>query len=193
MADERTELRARDAGAIDGLYRAHARQVLGWVIRLGGPHLDAEDVAHDVFAVAIQRLGSFRGDAAVATWLFAITRRVVANARRRAAFRRFFGLHDVPEPIDAGPGPEEEVERLRRRRQVQRALERLPTGHREVLVLVDLEGRTAPETASMLDVPVGTVYSRLHNARKRFAEALEAEGVPRRAPANAVAVPEGLS
>jgi len=65
------------------------------------------------------------------------------------------------------------VERLRQRRVVQGALEQLSCKHREVLILVDLEERTAPEVAEMLGVAVGTVYSRLHHARRRFKAALE--------------------
>jgi len=79
-------LRRLEPDAVDRFYRDHASAVLGWVIRLGGPRIDAEDVAHQVFEVALKRLPSFRGDSAVRTWLYGVTRRVVANARRRAAF-----------------------------------------------------------------------------------------------------------
>lgn len=163
--------------AVDRLYRAHARQVLAWVIRLGGPHLDAEDVAQDVFAVALRSASSFRGASSPSTWLFGITRNVVRNARRRAAFRRFFGLESGPEPVDPGPGPDEALVRLRRRRQVQAALDRLSEDHREVIVLCEIEGRTAGEAASILGVPEGTVYSRLHHAKRKFATALGVEGL----------------
>jgi RNA polymerase sigma-70 factor (ECF subfamily) len=162
--------RGEDA-AIARLYRDHARQVLGWVIRLGGPRLDAEDVAHDVFTTAIRRCADFRGDAAPSTWLFAITRRVVANARRRAAFRRFLGLESAPEPIDDAPGADELVGRMRRRRRVQELLETLSDAHREILVLVDLEDRACPQAAEMLGIPLGTAYSRLHHARRAFSVA----------------------
>jgi RNA polymerase sigma-70 factor (ECF subfamily) len=65
---------------------------------------------------------------------------------------------------------------MRRRQLVQVALQRLNARQREVLVLSDLEGRSAPEVAEMTGVPVGTVYSRLHHARKAFAKALHAVG-----------------
>lgn len=170
-------LKAGDPAAIDRMYRAHARQVLAWVIRLGGPDVDAEDVAQDVFATAIRRVAGYRGDAQLSTWLFAITRNVVANARRRARFRRWFGLETVPEPPEPGDLPDEEVELLRRRRQVQCALERLPAHQREAIVVCDLDGRTATEAAKLLGIPSGTVYSRLHHARRAFADALAADGL----------------
>jgi RNA polymerase sigma-70 factor (ECF subfamily) len=170
-------LRRGDNAALDRMYRDHGGQVLAWVIRLGGPGLDAEDVAQDVFTQAIRLLPGFRGDAKLSTWLFALTRNVVANARRRAAFRRFLWLESVPEPPQPGDGPDELVEALRRRRMVQDALETLPTKQREALVLVDLDGRSAIEAGEMLGIPAGTVYSRVHNARRAFAEVLASRGI----------------
>ena len=170
-------LRAGEPWAVDALYRDHAAAVLAWCLRLGGPQIDAEDTAHEVFIVALRRLAGLRGEATLSTWLYAITRRVVANARRRAAFRRFLGLEQAPEPRSGAPLADEEIERHRQRRQVQHALERLSAPLREVIVLAELEERAAPEVAHMLDIPVGTVYSRLHAARRAFAAALQTEGL----------------
>lgn len=170
-----SRLRAGEPDALDTLYRENARAVLGWCIRLGAPGADAEDAAHEVFATALRLASSYRGDASPRTWLFQITRRVLANQRRRHAIRRFFGLDEVAEP--AVPAHAEQV--LARRSQrllVQRALARLPDAQREALVLVDLDERTAVEAAEMLGVPVGTVHSRLFAARRSFAKAAEQEG-----------------
>ncbi len=167
----------RNADELELFYREHAARVLAWAIRLGGPAVDPEDVAQDVFAVALRRLPDFRGDSRLGTWLFGITRRVVANARRKAALRRLVGLGDLPELPDRAPGADEVIDRLRRRRQVQEALETLRRGQREVIALVDLEGLSGPEAAALLGVPTGTVYSRLHSARRAFARALERRGL----------------
>jgi RNA polymerase sigma-70 factor, ECF subfamily len=169
-------LRAGDAATIDAFYREYAPRVLGWTIRLGGPDLDPEDAAHEVFETALKRLSGFRGDSKLSTWLFAVTRRSLANQRRKAALRRMVGLGQIAEPADT-LRTDEEVARLRRRRAVQHALERLNKNQREVLVLCDMEGHTAPEAALMLGVPAGTVYSRIHHARKAFAKAVTAEGL----------------
>lgn len=165
-------LRRGDRTAVDALYRVHARTVLGWVIRLGGARLDAEDVAHQVFETAIGRVGSFRGDSSVTTWLYGITRRVVANARRRVWVRRMLGMDSVPEV-----GVRADSERLATRRGVQQCLEGLSVVHREALVLLLIEERAADEVAEMLGVPVGTVYSRAFHARRQFAAALEQAGL----------------
>lgn len=176
MDDESELVAALQRGepqALDAFYRAYARMVLAWAIRLGGTGIDAEDAAQDVFAVAFRRIGSFRGEARLSTWLFSITRNVIYNARRRAAVRRMVNLDSVPEPSSGKPGADQYVERLQRRAQVQEALEQLKRAQREVLVLMDLEGRTAPEVSDMLGIPPGTVYSRLHYARKAFAKVLD--------------------
>ena len=174
--DNLTRLRRLEPDAVDRFYRDHAASVLGWVIRLGGHRLDADDVAHQVFEVALRRLPDFRGESSVRTWLYGITRRVVANARRRAMFWSFVALEAVI-GIDPGWSPEEMSNREGQRRLVQVALEDLSFPMREVVVLVDLEERSAPEVAEMLGIPVGTVYSRVHHARRAFADALERRGV----------------
>lgn len=176
MDDEKdlvAALQRGDARALDTFYRSYARTVLAWSIRLGGPRLDAEDIAQDVFAVAFRRIGSFRGESRLSTWLFSITRNVIYNARRRAAVRRMVALDSVAEPADNGLAADAQVERGQRRAQVQLALEQLKRAQREVLVLMDLEGRTAPEVGEMLGIPPGTVYSRLHYARKAFSKVLD--------------------
>lgn len=168
-------LKRGDARSLELFYRRYARLVLDRVRRLGGPNLDAEDVAHDVFIVAFRRLDSFRDDGSLGAWLFGITRRVVANARRRAAIRRMVGIEQIAEPAHPGPSCEDEVGRKWRQRMVLSALDRLTASHREVLVLVDFEDRTTAETAEVLGVSVGTIYSRLHYGRKAFATALRKE------------------
>ena len=169
-------LRAGDSAAVSAFYKTYARTVLGWCIRLGGPNLDAEDSAHEVFETALKRLESYRGESSPRTWLYGVTRRVLANKRRRAALRRFVGMEDVREP-ESGDNQEAEVVALRQRRLVQHTLERLRPKHREVLVLSDLEGRSAPEVSELLGIPAGTVYSRLHAARRSFKAACAAEGL----------------
>ena len=180
MGNDPTDIAALQTGgaeALDRFYRHNAGRVLAWAIRLGGPYVDPEDIAQEVFATALERVQTFRGDSNVTTWLFGITRNIVANHRRRARFKRLIGINEIPEPRAEQAGAERELDRMRLRRSVQRALENLPKKQRETLVLVDLEERTAVEASDMLNLPVGTVYSRLHHARRAFAKSLTNQGV----------------
>jgi len=169
-------LQRGDLGAIESLYDAHADDVLRWVVRLGGPHLSAEDVAHEVFVQAIRSACRFRGESSVRTWLFGITRGTVANARRRSALRRFVGLDRVPEPHGTDRPADHLAIAAQERRLLQSCLDELTTRQREVLVLVDLEELSTQAAAEMLKIPAGTVYSRLHGARKALRRALDARG-----------------
>lgn len=169
-------LRAGDDRARDQLYRTHAEQVLTWAIRLAGPGMDPEDLAHEVFIVALKGIHRFRGECSLSTWLFGITRRVLANARRRQALRRFVGLDRVVEPTAEGHSPERRLQAQQERDGVRQALQALSIKHREVIVLVELEQRSTADAAAMLGVPTGTVHSRLHAARRALASRLRRMG-----------------
>jgi RNA polymerase sigma-70 factor (ECF subfamily) len=181
MDDERELIEALKRGepqALDTFYRAYARTVLAWAIRLGGPSTDAEDIAQDVFAVAFRKIESFRGESRLSTWLFSITRNVLHNARRKAALRKLVTIDRLEEIPSGHPSSLDHVQRMQDRARVQAALQKLKRPQREVLVLMDLEGRSAPDVAEMLGIPAGTVYSRLHYARKAFAKVLARMDTP---------------
>ena len=169
-------LRAGDDGARDRLYRDHAEQVLTWTIRLAGPGMDPEDLAHEVFIVALKGIHRFRGDCALSTWLFGITRRVLANARRRQACRRVVGRERGAERAVGGVDAEGSIQAAQERQGVREALQALSPKHREVIVLVELEQRSTAEAAAMLGVPPGTVHSRLHAGRRALASRLRRMG-----------------
>lgn len=156
------DLRARDE-----LMDLALPQVLAWCRRLGGPRVDAEDAAHDALITALTRLDDLRDPDAFPSWLYGITRRTLAGHRRRAFVRRWVP-GAPPEVADPGPSPAAEAELSETARRVQAALEALPPRQREVLVLHDLEERSDSEVAELLDVPKGTVKSRLRLARSRF-------------------------
>lgn len=159
---------APDAGT---LYRAHVQQVARWVGRLGGPTLDVEDVVHEVFAIAHQRLPTFRGDSTLSTWLFGITDRVVRHRRRRARWRRWLsGSADetAGHLAAAGPDPLRQIERDESARAVYRVLDGLPERDRRVLILFELEELSAEEVGQLLGIRAANARLRLHRARARF-------------------------
>lgn len=161
------EVRLAQLGEPDAVERLCARwlpTVLGWTRRLGGSKVHAEDAAHEVLIVALRRLSSLERVSAFKSWLYGITRRVVAAQRRRAWVRRWLpGVE--PTVVDDGPTPLRLAERHAIAGAVWEALDKLPSHHREILVLCDLEERADSEAAELLGIPKGTVKSRLRRAR----------------------------
>ncbi len=155
-----------DKPTLASIYRAHADFVWRAVLRLGIPEAQAEDAVQEVFIVVRKKLPQFRGDAAVNTWLYAIARGVCANLRR-ANERARRKLEVVPPPAPE-PGPEEIAVNRDAAALVEAFLRQIPEEQRVVFEMVDIEGMRGPEVARALEMPLGSVYSRLRLARKRF-------------------------
>lgn len=158
---------AGDRGARRELFEAWAPIVLRWCGSLGGPHVDAEDAAHDVLVTAMTRLPTLQHPERFDAWMFGITRRVLARHHRAGWVRRWIPglLGEVP---DTREGPGAACERSELAGRVRLVLAELPADLREVLVLCDVEERPDEAVAALLDLPAGTVKSRLRRARARF-------------------------
>lgn len=134
-----------------------------WLVRNGD---DAEDIVQDAFLKAFKALDGFRGgDARV--WMLSIVRNTAMNFLRSRKQDVAIGL-DHLEPADGSPNPEQGLLEESRREQVRRAISRLEPEFRETLVLREIEGLSYKEIAAVLDVPAGTVMSRLSRARQRL-------------------------
>jgi RNA polymerase sigma-70 factor (ECF subfamily) len=168
--------------SVESLYRAHARTVARWAMRLLGPQADYEDVVHEVFLVVKRRLPEFRGEAAITTWLYEITVRVVQNARRRA--RRWSWLTSRGRDPDRGglghvlPGSwRDPLAQLEAREQTQllyQLLDELGESQRTVLILFEIEGMSGIEIAAITGTSVSAIWVRLSRARRKFLERLQA-------------------
>lgn len=156
-----------DRAARRALFEAWAPVVLRWCACLAGPSVDPEDAAHDVLVTAMTRLPSLTRPDRFDSWMYGITRRVLARHRRAGWVRRWLPglMGDVP---DLREGPGALCERTELAGRVRRVLGELPDDLREVLVLCDVEERPDEAVARLLDVPTGTVKSRLRRARARF-------------------------
>lgn len=129
---------------------------------------DARDVAQDAFVQAFVKLETFERKAGFYTWLYRIALNMAATRRRRTRPSQSLDrLHDDhgSEPTDRGEAPESNLDRDETVDQVQRAIAKLPEEFRTALVLREIEGFDYDTIARMLEVPVGTVRSRLHRAR----------------------------
>jgi RNA polymerase sigma-70 factor, ECF subfamily len=137
---------------------------------------DARDIVQEALVQAYLNLRSFQGSSAFYTWLYRIAFNVAATQRRRKRptvsverGREQAGL----EPVDGHPGPAEQVEQEERGRQVRQGLAQLSEEHRAVLVLREIDGCDYEAMAAILELPIGTVRSRLHRARLELREELK--------------------
>jgi RNA polymerase sigma-70 factor (ECF subfamily) len=135
-----------------------------------GNAAEAQDVSQEAFLRAHRGLAEFRGDARLSTWLYAIVSRLCLN-RLAGSERRLarHGEETLARLADARPGPDLALERG----ELEEALHRAIGERRIVVVLRDVEGLAYEEIAEVLELPVGTVRSRLHRARLDLKEKLE--------------------
>jgi RNA polymerase sigma-70 factor, ECF subfamily len=158
-----------DIGAV---YAAHADFVWASLHRLGVRDVDREDVLQEVFVIVHRKLATFDGSAKITTWLFAICLRVVAAYRRRGFRRHETSVAEVPDARSPDASPEQDLATAESRRRLEALLDELDLERRAVFVMFELDEMACEEIASIVGVPVGTVYSRLHAARKDFQKAL---------------------
>lgn len=156
------------------VHQAHANFVWRSLQRLGVRQNDLEDVFQEVFIVVQRRLHTFDGSSVLTTWLFGICLRVAASHRRRGWFRWEVQSDDVARDLvesRAAPSREHPEEALINRQQqaaLRRVLDKMDLEKRAVFVMFELDELSSEEIATILGVPVGTVWSRLSAARKQF-------------------------
>lgn len=173
---------AGDEAAFAALIRRHERRVFRLLLRMLGSREEAEDAAQETFLNLHRHGHAFRRDARFSTFVYRIAANAALNRRRtlgrsHARERGLAVLHEAgfegPErPLD----PETATSGAEQRARVQRGLLAVAPKLRLPLVLYDLEGLPYPEIAKLLDVPEGTVKSRIHRARDLLREALVADG-----------------
>jgi RNA polymerase sigma-70 factor (ECF subfamily) len=151
--------------------------VARWAARLGGPSADVEDITQEVFVVVNRRLGDFRGDSRLSTWLFGITAKVTANERRRRKLRHWW-FRLMPNAGERAPvmveSAVEQLEKRERRALFHRALDRLNERQRRALVLFELEDMAVDEVAAHMGLRSGNVRVLLHRARAAFLKSMMA-------------------
>jgi RNA polymerase sigma-70 factor, ECF subfamily len=174
-ADE-TQLLTRaqngDRNAFSELVRLHAQGVLNVIYRMCGDAQLAEDAAQETFIRAWQNLSSHRPGTSLRNWLY----RIAVNAATDMLRKEKRILPDAIEDLhlaDGAPGLEALVSQQERTALVQAAILSLPDASRAVLVLREYEGLSYQEISSTLDIPLGTVMSRLSYARNLLKEKLE--------------------
>lgn len=158
------------------LFRRHAPFVAKFILRMGVPRVDLDDLMQEVFLIAHRSGGYTPGPAKPTTYLASIAFRLVHTERRKRRVRSFVEADE--ERVNDARGdsdPERTAVDRERLRQLQCALDTLDEDKRAVFILVELQGESVPSIATALGIPVDTVYSRLRAARKLFREAVAAQ------------------
>ncbi|KPK65647.1 MAG: hypothetical protein AMK73_02330 [Planctomycetes bacterium SM23_32] len=179
-ADAGLVARARDGDveAFGRLVERHQDHIYNAVYHLVGSEQDAEDIAQDVFMRAYSHLNGFQGRARFSTWLYGIMLNAVRSHWRRAGPRRTVSLEGAgdetrADPPATGDGPVRRAVRREHVDAVRGAIAELEEEWREIIVLRDIRGLSYEELAETLDLPAGTVKSRLHRARAALRDKLE--------------------
>lgn len=161
-ADNRTRFRT--------IYETWFEEVSRWIRALGGLDADRDDIVQEVFVVVRRRLGSFDGSNP-AGWLYRITRRQVRDFRRRAWAKHIFTKRHLDEPEelpDDGENPATALEYKEKQRVLHGLLRKMTDDRRSAFLLFEIEGLSGEEIARIQSVPLNTVWTRLHYARKEF-------------------------
>lgn len=175
--DDTAAARAGDADAFERLVRANDDRMRALAFRMLGSRSAMDDALQEAYLKAFRKVGGFRGDSAFATWLHRIVATTCIDHARQASRRSDVPLAEDPEVADPVSKPSGHVDRVgdavAGRTDLQRALDRLSPDYRAALLLVDGEGMSYDEASEILDVPPGTVASRLNRARRTMRDLLD--------------------
>ena len=184
--------RRGELGAFEDLYKRHGSRLYSVAYRITGSAADAEDLVQDIFLLVYRRLDTYRGEAALGTWMH----RLAVNAcldyvqskqgRRQQATDFIDDLDDVEPAAHASWRPDAVLDRL----DLERAVTQLPPSYRRAFLLHDVEGLEHHEVGEMLGIAEGTSKSLLHKARMRLRLLLRGRGAnPAAQPPAVVAFP----
>jgi RNA polymerase sigma-70 factor, ECF subfamily len=176
-----------DTSAFTTLVQRHQTRVFNLCLRILGNPDDARDASQETFVTALRKLDQFRGDAAFTTWIHRVAVNACYDELRRQ--RRRPMLHVVPpeegvrdRAFDPGPPAPDHADDVAGTLDAAAALAQVPEDFRVALVLADVQDLAYEEIARILDVPVGTVKSRVHRGRVALARAMGVAGEPKGPP-----------
>jgi RNA polymerase sigma-70 factor, ECF subfamily len=163
-----------DTESFEILVRRHQKTTFNLIYRFVGDYDEATETAQEVFLSAYKSIQQFRGDASFSTWLYRIAFNH-ASTRRESLhnkLKREVALDDTVILVDGGADPAASAERREIQQCVQQALNSLDRDDAQIILLRDLQDVRYEDIAQTLDVPVGTVKSRLHRARQALRASL---------------------
>lgn len=168
--------RRGDADAFEQLVVAYRDQVFRLALRMCGNAADADEVAQEAFLSAWKGLPNFRGDSQFSTWLYQLTSHAAIDLMRRE--KRQIAAEDIADvsAADPGPSPQQQAEQSETRQVVRDAVLQLTPEYRQIVVLRYLEELSYEEIGAALQLPAGTVKSRLNRAKSQLKDILSKSG-----------------
>ena len=162
--------RRNEPGAFEELYRQFAPRIYGLACRLSGSRTDGEDLLQEIFLLVHRKLDSFKGEAALGTWVYRLATNCCLDFLRSRQHR----LQQASEPLDEAMsiGPVRHGRLPIDRLDLERAIASLPPGYRAAFVLHDVEGFDHAEVGRLLGIAEGTSKSQVHKARLKIRELL---------------------
>jgi RNA polymerase sigma-70 factor (ECF subfamily) len=171
--------RRGEVDAFEELYRRHSARLYNLAFRMFGNATDAEDVLQEIFLLAYRKLSSFKGEAALSTWLYRLAMNHCLDHLRSKAARMGHATDSLDDEERPAAAPSTAPEMVASRVDLERAIERLPEGCRAAFLLHDVEGFEHREIAEILGIATGTSKSQVHKARTKIRAYLTRPG-PRR-------------
>ena len=168
--------RGGDRDAFGELVEQYRDNVYRLAYRMCGNAYDADEAAQEAFVAAWRALPNFRGDAKFSTWLYRLTTNAAIDVMRREKRHQTVGDGEMMDLADDADSPQETVERTEQQEAVQKALATLSEEYREVLLLRYMEELDYAEIADVLQLPSGTVKSRINRAKAALKTALLKSG-----------------
>ncbi len=170
-----------DRAAFNALIVKHEERAYHYAFRLTRNQEEASDVVSDAFVRIFNALKNFKGNSSFPTWMYRILTNCFLDIRKKDKSKLNVSLEQsmqgsdgeiVREPADRGPGPQEQTEKSERQAEMESAVNSLPEYQRAMIVMYHAENLSYDEIAAALDLPVGTVKSRLNRARLVLRELL---------------------
>lgn len=171
--------RARDGDkkAFGKLIEHYQNRIFAVTYGIVGSRHDAEDIAQDTFIKAYEGIRRLKNGTAFYSWLIRIAVNTSLNYKKSSQKTRTVPLDTISEPVYQGENPDAYVENREGMERVETLLNELPSEHRAVLVLREIEGLSYEEISVLLDIPLGTVKSRINHAREKLRRAVKGKEV----------------
>jgi len=171
-----------DVAAFEALIGPYMQRIYAFSLGFCRDTEEAEEISQEALIKAFRAIGSFRGDSSLSTWLYRISRNVFLDRKRAAKSRgrdRAVHVEGLDEIAASASDPEQELIEMTENERVRAAVLEMEPSYRDVVLLVDMQGLSYREAADVLDIPVGTVKSRISRGHEALRDIFRRKGLLR--------------